>query len=357
MRGKEIFVITAIFGIILFSSSCSFWGEYLEISPIRISDPVNNDSDDPAIWVNETNQENSLVIGTDKGTGGGLFVYDLEGRVQNDKTITGLNNPNNVDVEYGLTLGGVEVDIAVVTERGENRLRIYRLPEMTPVDGGGIPVFEGQNSREPMGIGLYKRPIDGAVYAIVSRKSGPSGAYLWQYLLKDDGNGTVVGEHVRSFGKFTGHEVEAIAVDDEMGYVYYSDETAGVRKYHANPDHENASKELAFFGTNDFKQDQEGISIYPTSPSTGYIVISDQEKNAMNIYRREGEDGDPHKHWLIKVVYVSANRSDGNEVTNKALSSLYPGGLFVAMSDNKRFHYYSWEQFAKSIGRELDIEY
>ena len=341
---------------ILLISSCSLMYSSLKISPVLRTEPVDNDPDDPAIWVNQSNPADSLVIGTDKGAGGSLYVFDLEGNSIESKRITGLDEPNNVDVEYGLPLGAENVDIAVATERGADMLRVYRLPEMTPIDGGGIPVFEGQSEREPMGIGLYKRPSDGAIYAVVSRKTGPSGSYLGQYRLKDDGTGTVIGEHVRYFGKFSGHEVEAVAVDDASGYVYYSDEVAGIRKYHADPDHENEQRELAFFGTDDFRRDMEGISIYATGEKTGYLIISDQQDDQMNIYRREGEDGDPHQHWLIKTVYVEALKNDGNEVTNVELLPSYPGGLFVAMSDDGTFHYYAWKQLAEAPGRQLDIK-
>jgi len=83
-----------------------------------------------------------------------------------------------------------------------------------------------------MGIALYTRPSDGNIFAIVSCKSGPAQGYLQQYLLHDDGNGKVIGEFVRSFGAYSGKkEIESVAVDNEPGFVYYSDEQTGIRKY------------------------------------------------------------------------------------------------------------------------------
>jgi 3-phytase len=86
-----------------------------------------------------------------------------------------------------------------------------------------------------MGIAHYKQPKDGEVYAIVGRKNGPTdGTYLWQYRLFDDGSGQVGAELVRKFGHFSGQKgIEAIAVDDSLGFVYYSDEGVGVRQYYA----------------------------------------------------------------------------------------------------------------------------
>ncbi len=321
------------------------------VQPVIVTDAVQNDSDDPAIWVHPTNPEKSLVIGTDKNDPGALYVFDLAGNILRDKVVKNLRRPNNVDVEYGLVLNGSPVDIAVTAERLMHRIRIFRLPDMAPVDNGGIEVFIGEQPeefRETMGIALYKRPGDGAVFAIVGRKNGPGTGYLWQYLLSDDGTGQVKAELVRKFGAFCGEgEIEAIAVDDALGYVYYSDEQAGIRKYHADPD--MGDDQLAFFGVNDFTEDREGISIYAKNDRDGFIIVSDQQANSFNIYNRQGPSTDPHSHKLLKKVKVAAVESDGSEVCPIALNDTFRYGLFVAMSDNKTFHYYRWEDIVGDI--------
>ena len=155
----------------------------------------------------------------------------------------GIVRPNNIDIAYDVPFAGGKVDIAVVSERYAHRLRVYRLPDMAPIDGGGIPVFEGERARDVMGIALYTRPADGAVFAIVSRSDAgaPREGYLHQYRLVDDGTGTLRGLFSRSFGTWSGQkEIEAIAVDQELGFIYYSDETAGIRKYLADPAAEDA---------------------------------------------------------------------------------------------------------------------
>lgn len=319
------------------------------LQPLYVTDTTIHDTDDPAIWLHPKDPSQSLIIGTDKDKDGALYVFDLQGKIQPEKTVKGLKRPNNVDVEYGLMLGGKPVDIAVTGERLTHKLRVYQLPEMKPVDKGGIPVFEGETGsefRDVMGISLYKRPTDNAVFAIVGRKTGPTDStYLWQYRLEDDGNGAVKASLVRKFGHFSGtKEIEAIAVDDELGYVYYSDEGVGIKKYYADPDKGN--EELAFFGKSGFADDHEGISIYQEEDGTGYILVSDQQANKFHIYRREGVADDPHQHDLVKTVKVSTIESDGSEVVSVPLNSDFQHGLFVAMSDDKTFHLYRWEDIA-----------
>jgi 3-phytase len=329
------------------------------VKPVVVTDTVKHDTDDPAIWINPDDLSKSLIIGTDKDSDGALYVFDLNGKVIEEKTVRNLKRPNNVDVEYGLVLNGNKVDIAVATERETNKIRVFSLPDMKEIDNGGIDVFVGEKLRAPMGISLYKRGTDGAVYAIVSRKEGPLDGYLFQYLLIDDGNGFVTGKLVRKFGSYSGKkEIESIAVDDKLGYVYYSDEQVGIRKYYADPDAKDANVQLGFISTTDYLEDNEGISIYEVDDNTGYILVSDQSANRFRIYTREGTPADPeeelaaepHNHKLVKIVNVMTNKSDGSEIVNVQLNNKFPGGLFVAMSDNKTFQYYSWADIA---GKDL----
>ncbi|MFO1451428.1 MAG: phytase [Opitutaceae bacterium] len=318
------------------------------VKPRVITEPTKHDTDDPAIWINPANPAESLVLGTDKDTDGALFVWGLDGKIKADKVVRGLVRPNNVDIAYGVMLGGTKIDVAVVTERYAHRLRVYRLPDMAPVDRGGIPVFQGELARDCMGIALYTRPADGALFAIVSRSDyqAPLQGYLHQYRLVDDGTGVLKGLFVRSFGTWSGRkEIEAIAVDQELGYVYYADENHGIRKYHADPAADDADEQLAEFGLDGFTEDREGISIYRSGAGTGYVVVSNQQDNSFNFYPREGVTGNPHTHPLLKRVDVSTIESDGSDVTHTALPG-FPGGLFVAMSNGRVFHFYAWNDLA-----------
>lgn len=314
-----------------------------QVRPRVVTEPVRHDTDDPAIWVNRAEPAQSLILGTDKDADGALYVFDLQGRVQADKVVRGIVRPNNVDIAYGVELGGERVDVAVLTERYAQRLRVYRLPDMAPVDGGGIPVFEGERARDAMGIALYTRPSDGALFAIVSRSDAyaPSQGYLHQYRLVDDGTGTLRGVFSRAFGAWSGvKEIEAIAVDNELGHVYYSDENTGIRKYQADPMAEDAEDELALFGTEGFTDDREGISIYKRADGSGYLLVSDQQANRFNVYPREGAGDNPHEHPLLASIPLATQDSDGSEITALPLPG-FPGGLFVAMSNDRTFQFYA----------------
>lgn len=325
------------------------------VKPLYVTEPVTFDSDDPAVWVNAANPSASLILGTDKDINGALYVFNLQGKIQQEKVVKGLQRPNNVDVAYGLLLNGKPVDIAVVTERKGYRLRVFSLPDMQAVDNGGLEMFAGETNkdfRDVMGIALYKNK-KGELYAIVGRKTGPTtGGYLWQYLLTDNGSGHVAATLVRRFGKYSGKkEIESIAVDNALGYVYYSDEQYGVRQYFADP--EKGDEELAVLGAQGFAEDHEGISVYQLTDSTGYILVSDQGANRFQVFSREGTAKNPYEHRWLKTVPVSAVESDGSETVTMPLGTGFPHGLFVAMSNNKTFHIYRWEDIA---GKDLQVK-
>lgn len=338
----------------LLPSSCQAPKSADALQPDFVTEPTAVDTDDPAIWINYADPAQSLIMGTDKGDdNGGIYVFDLQGKMIHDKCITGLPRPNNIDVEYGFVLAGDTIDIAVFTQRNGDNIRILRVPEMTFIDNGGIPVFAGQEVRAPMGVALYKNPISGEMHAIVSRKSGPDGSYLWQYVLQDS-VGIVVAKPLRQFGAFKGgKEIEAIAVDDALGYVYYSDEGAGVRKYYADPARGN--EELALFARDGFKEDHEGISIYAHADGTGYILVSDQQAGRFHVFPREGSAGNAHAHPLLAVIPVSTDESDGSELSSFAFGDLYPKGFFVAMSADRTFQIYRWEKMEARINKKDTI--
>lgn len=331
----------AYLSLVIILASCSSVGSGLnndKLKPIYITEKVNFDTDDPAIWIHPTDASKSIIIGTDKDTNGSLFAFDITGKIVNK--VPNLKRPNNVDLRYGFVLNGQNIDIAALTERETNKVKLYSLPELKEV--GEFSVFDGEQQRSPMGISLYKNPETQEIYAIVGRKTGPSGSYLWQYKLVEK-EGKITGELVRKFGNFNGgKEIESIAVDDALGYIYYSDEGFAVHQYYADPNKGN--DELLLFGKGDFKEDIEGISIYPTSEKTGYILVSNQQANTFNVYLREN----PAKGRIAEIP-VSTLESDGSDVSAVNLNAQFPKGIFVAMTNGKVFHIYDWRDLEAKI--------
>jgi 3-phytase len=338
----------------------------VEIEAEYATSRLSNDPDDPAIWVHPQDPARSLIIGTMKvaAPAGAVVAFGMDGQIR--QTIAGIDRPNNVDVEYGFVLNGRPVDIAVATERLKRQLRLFRieLENGRLVDLGGIAVLTGQagEAGAPMGIALYKRPRDGAIFAIIAPKEGPREGYLWQYRLGGNG-GKVTATFVRRFGRFSAttvreeNEIEAVAVDDSLGYVYYADEADGIHKWHADPDHPDAGKELAHFARSGYRGDREGIAIYALDDGSGYIVGTDQlEGNSeFHFYAREGEPGRPHDHTReIAIVAGAADATDGLDISSRPLGPGLPHGAMVAMnSAPQNFLVFRWQDIATAVQPNL----
>lgn len=216
----------------------------------------------------------------------------------------------------------------------------------------------------PMGIGLYLRLRDGALFAIVSPKAGDAQGYLAQYRIGPGPSRPVEGRLVRRFGAFAGqnagregaNEIEAVLVDDRLGYVYYSDEHVAVRKYHADPDQPGAANELATFARRGFESQREGLALYATDATRGYLVVTDQIPggSTYRLYRREGEPNRPHDHEaIVGTLLTTADSTDGIEVTSMPLGPQFPGGLLVAMNSRERnFLFFDWRPVRDALRRE-----
>jgi 3-phytase len=301
-----------------------------DVQPLRETASEAHQTDDPAVWVNRKNLRQSLILGTVKmpAPDGAIAVYRLDG--SRLMSVANVDRPNNIDVAYGLRLGKRRIDIAAATERNKNQVRVFAIvPGQGIKDLAAFPVFDA-----PMGIALYKRKRDQAIFAIVSRKTGPSGSYLWQYHLKDDGQGNLTAQKVREFGLYSGSkEIEAIAVDAELEHIYYSDEGAGIRKYHADPSHPNAAQELALFATEGWKGDREGLAV-----QRGYVIATDQQPG-----NSEYHIFDRSTLKKLGVFRIGADTTDGIELSPEV-------DLFIAMNDNRRnFILASWKAIAAAL--------
>jgi 3-phytase len=306
---------------------------------------VPGDADDCAIWLHPTDPAKSLIIGNDKDPDekSGLHVYDLEG---NELQFLPLGEASNVDVRKGMDLDGKSVDICVAVERFRRVPRVYVIaPESRNLRCVNADWGSYVRKNRPYGLALYKRPTDGAVFAFVSKLEK---ADIQQYRLVDNGTGRIAFRPVRQFGGSAMRtHVEGMVADDELGFLYASDEENAILKFRADP--EASGEPVAIFARGDgIDGDREGIAIYKTSPTTGYLLVSSQGNSTVKIYQREGDN-----KFLKTIDTVGAYRTDGLDVTSHPLGKRFPHGLLVCHdSRDDNFAAYPWEAIA---GETLEL--
>ncbi|MFF5506360.1 phytase [Streptomyces roseolus] len=385
----------------------------------------NADADDPAVWVDPTRPGRSLVIGTLKE--GGLDVYGLDGRrlqhiaappAPGEDAAPG--RFNNVDLVYGFELDGRPTDLAVVSDRGRDRIRAYaidpaalaagRAPLRDVTAADVTPVFaaseaEVDEQTTSYGLSAYRDGDD--AYVVVSQRERSR-----LRLLELEDRGGRVGYRTedtldlpRTFTLPNGTswrpcadpgelpQVEGMAVDQEEHVLYAAQEAVGlwrveiddeeferpelldrVRQYGTPWTYDEAEEECVLdtandpgFGGEHLSADAEGVTVYHGDDGTGYVLASSQGDDTFAVYAREGA------HPYLGSFSVTdgtatdgVQHSDGATVVNVPLGSAFPKGLLVTHDgeatpadgdrEGTNFKFTRWDDVAGAFPEPLTVD-
>lgn len=351
----------------------------------------NANADDPAIWRNPKDPDRSLVIATAKE--GGLRVYDLDGR-----QVQSLPAPppprdgdkpgrfNNVDLITGLRFPDGRRDVAVVSDRGRDQLRVYRIDPERPTaplvdvtdEAAAPPVFsagqdEVNDQRTAYGLAAYTDRRSGRSFAVTSRRHATDLALAE---LLPTARGKVGYRTVRttslpsSFTLPDGRtwapcgepgelpQVEGMVVDPDTGDLYAGQEDVGIWKLDAdlrgparliekvraygvpgtwNPQTEECDAGAdPGFGGRHVSADVEGLTIWrdPEHPRHGgYLLASSQGDDTFAVFDRE--DGNAYVRSFRVAAGTRPGAPDGSQecdgaaVTSAPLGRKFPNGLLV----------------------------
>lgn len=294
------------------------------------TDEGNGNADDPAFWMDSSNPSDARVLVTYKAEAVGQVKMFRVRDCSHVATIDNLDYPNNVDVEFGLTFGGQSIDIAVVTERFQQRILIYEMPELTL---RGTVTTDLTN---PMGVALYK-DSNGEIFAFVSSKNSKSSGTIQRYRLFDDA-GEISGEYLGRFGSYDS-EVEALSVDDQAGLLYASNEVVRIDVYDAD-----STDLLDSFGENGFAADREGSAIFPCE-SGPKVVVSDQGADSFRVFDAASSYG-----FIGSFQAEGVRDTDGIEVLANQSIPEFPSGIFAAQTGDSHVRLFHWSDVADRIG-------
>jgi 3-phytase len=314
------------------------------------TDPVAHSgdaADDPAVWIHPTDPSSSTIIGTDKL--GALNVYDLAGHrlhAYPDGHI------NNVDIRYGFPLGGQRVALVAASDVGIHTIRIYKVDTATR---GLVPVHARDLAA---GIGLYglcmyRSPTSGKYFVFDADSSG----HIQQWELFDNGSGKVDARKVRDIT--VSSVVEGCVADDETGNVYFAQEDVALWRYGAEPDAGSTRTSIDTVGSSGhLTADIEGLTIYYRAGGAGYLIASSQGSDDFAVYDRQ--TGAYLGRFAVVAGTIDAvSHTDGIDVTNFALGSAFPEGVFIAQDDangtsNQNFKLVPWGRIARARGLAID---
>ncbi|MEV5161316.1 phytase [Streptomyces sp. NPDC053728] len=356
-------------------------------------DGGNANADDPAIWRDDAHPGRSLVVATAKE--GGLRVYGLDAAlvqsVPAPSPATEDDAPgrfNNVDLVTGLRTPAGRADVAVVSDRGNDRLRVYRIdpsrrggPLKDVTDPAAAPVFSADQAeineqRTAYGLATWQDRSTGRSYALVSRRDTTDLALLE---LRPTAAGTVGYRLVRTLSLPSSFrlpdgtswtpcgepgelpQVEGMVVDPENGTLYAGQEDVGiwrlpagldgrpvlvdkVREYGIPGTYDPETEECApgtdpGFGGRRLAADVEGLTLLGKPGGHGYLMASGQGDNSFALYGREVSGRNAYKGGF-RVTAVSADldgseECDGAAALDKPLGARYPHGLLVVQDGHE----------------------
>ncbi|WP_043636921.1 phytase [Nonomuraea candida] len=370
----------------------------------------NANGDDPAIWVDPDDDEDSVVVTTAKE--GGLNVYDLGGRLLQHFDAPAAPGPddengrfNNVDTAYGFA----GKDLAVVSDRGRDQLRFYAIKDgrLTDVTDPAVPFLfnatQAEVNEQETGYGLTVWKDSTGTYALVSRRHKTS---IGLFRLVATPGGKVGYRAVRSIdlpASFTLPngttwtpclepdelaQVEGMVVDQQRDVLYAAQEDVGIWRMRADltgaPVLIDKVKEFGVPGTYDpeteectpgadpgyggahLSADAEGLTIYYRDDGRGYLLASSQGDDTFAVYRRESGNAYLGQFRIGAGNGIDgAEHSDGTAVLNVPLGD-FEEGLFIAHDgantpevpdrENTNFKFADWEDIADELGLDVDTE-
>ena len=300
-------------------------------------------ADDPAIWINEQDAKNSLILGTDKRRG--LMVYDLAGNKVQSLNVGRLNNVDvrqhqgiNNETHTWITASNRTLNsISVFTVDGDNKLN-----HVTEV---------ATNLPEIYGMCMYSS--ESGHYVFVNDKSG----LFQQYKLTGEQD-NLSGELVREFTLPS--QPEGCSADDKLGQLFAGEEDAGIWYIGAEPTAGNKAVKLQSVNEQ-LVADVEGMEIYHANDAR-YLVVSSQGDNSYVLYKIS-DNTQPSLSFAGKFNVIAnldkgidgAGETDGLTVTAKPLPG-YPEGMLIVQDGYNRmplqpqnFKIIDWREVKKAI--------
>jgi 3-phytase len=315
------------------------------VAPTAETDPVTNKgdaADDPAIWINSQQPENSRILGTNKKRG--LYVYDLTGKQLQELLV---DRVNNVDVRQGFTLKNIPADIAAASQRDRSSIALFHIEPET-----GVVTFTNEISTgldDVYGLCMY-RGKENRVYVFINDEDGRY--EQWEIADSQDG---WQGNMVRSFSVES--QPEGCATDEQQHRLFVGEENKAVWTLGAEPS-DDINMELMAPISDILTADIEGMEVYQTNDRS-ILVVSSQGNDSFVLF-----DAQPPFNYLGRfrvglnelLGIDGASETDGLTVTSANLGPLYPKGLLVVQDgrnllpmENQNYKMVSWEEIEKSL--------
>lgn len=309
---------------------------------------VRNEADNvdsPAFWRSPDGMH--ILIATAKATDR-LLIYDAaSGSLLRTVGSSGsgkgqLKRPNGI---------ATVDDLAIVVERDNHRVQVFRLPDWT-----SLGFFGGNALVKPYGVAITRDGADYLLYITDNYETADEmvpppaelGARVKQFRLTVKAD-KAEGRLVRSFGATSGdgvlHVVESICADTVHNILLIADEDArenDIKIYDFDGGYTGRT-----VGKGLFKSQPEGIVLYECPDGGGYWIMTDQGKssNTFLVFDRESFD------FLGSFTGAVTLNTDGIALTQMGFGT-FPSGSFFAVHDDGNVAAFNWADVATALKLE-----
>ncbi len=288
-----------------------------ETTPV-LSELGDDAADDPAIWINRSNPEKSIIIGTNKKAG--LNLYNLQGK---ELQFLPIGKINNADVCYDFTYRSRTIDLVAGSNRTSQTIDILEIDKKNRklVEKTLIKIPSGVD--DVYGLCMYHNTKTNQHYVFVNGKNGK----IEQWLLKNDTD-SLTAELARSF--WVNNQPEGMVVDVVTNKLYVGVEEDAIYQFNALPTDTISIKLRQSDATNkNINYDIEGLSIYRKSAKEGYLIASIQGNFSYAVF----DINEPYNYITSFIVkqgkYDSVEETDGLDICSTPMGDEFPAGILV----------------------------
>jgi 3-phytase len=303
-----------------------------------------------AIWVNPRDAAQSRVIITNAARG--IEVHDLSGTLL--KHLDEGFMTDSVTILHDFPLAGKPVDLVLATYPDDRVAGVklwYVDPEKAKLKELDTTThFTITDNPYPVGITAYHSRVTGKSYVFVTTEEG----FIDQVELSSNAEGVITAKTVRRLTLSS--KTQGCIADEDLGFVYISEEKQGVWRFSAKPDADPQGTHVIKVGEHGLMPDVEGIALYRAGSQAGYLVVVGQgekfERSRLNVYDRQ------NAHFVGAIVPSAANGNaveftSGIALTSDALPD-FPQGLLLIKDRNnpnasEDFKYFSWADCAEAL--------
>ena len=282
----------------------------VQTDPVSTFSADDDAADDPAIWINHKQLDQSVVFGSNKKLG--IHSYDLSGKeIQFIKA----GKINNIDIRQGIPFK-MKVDLIGATNRTDHTIDFFIIDSIGRIEQK--PSYRIKLDHfDPYGFCLGQIYSD-RLSAFVNYKSG----LVEHFSLKMNYQGfSHKLEHKFKFQT----QLEGMAVDDRNKILYLGEEQKGI--YSIDLSNKNPTPTLFTASTDDnpfIRYDIEGITILNDST----LIASIQGNFSYAAFDRLSHEY-IGSFKIVSGQFDAVEETDGIDLVQDSLNMTFPAGVFV----------------------------